>query len=111
MATVFSVLGEIKNPKLRRLMHQEKRSKRRVLDEEAWEVLQRHSRSDGKKLDAAERRTANAPRTGAPPPAKFDSEPRSTMVKKAAETTRPAVAFLRLIPIHAATGGFSRSIV
>ena len=50
MAEFFSVFGSIKNPKVRRLMHRDKRSKRRVLDEKAWEILRQHNRSDGQNL-------------------------------------------------------------
>ena len=42
-----SVFGELKNPKLRRLLHRKKRSKKRTLDEGAEQVLKRFRRLDG----------------------------------------------------------------
>ena len=49
-AEAFSVFGEPKKPRTRRLLYRKKRDTKRVLDENAREVLQRHNRSDGENL-------------------------------------------------------------
>jgi hypothetical protein len=50
IAEMFGVLGEIKNPKLQRLLQRKKREKKRVLDGDAWDVLRQYNRSDGVNL-------------------------------------------------------------